>query len=649
MKRIIPLLAFLLGMGAPLFGQQDEAGCKDHDALVRMEQQAQEAILQFRASPYTDNYDLKYQRMEWEIDPAVRYIAGTVTSYFIPTKADFLEIQFDFAKELQVEAITYHGESLTSFYKTEERLAIPLPQAVPSGQLDSISIQYKGVPPATGFGSFVQASHAGTPIVWTLSEPYGARDWWPCKQDLSDKVDSIDIIVRTPQAYRVASNGLLVEEKAEGGDKIYHWKHRYPIPAYLIAIAVTNYAVYSDYVPVEEGEPIEVLNYVFPEGLDHAQSSTGTTVDVMQLFNELFGLYPFADEKYGHAQFGWGGGMEHQTMSFMASWSHLLQAHELAHQWFGNKVTCGSWEDIWLNEGFATYLEGLTYEYGLGNKTFQSWLSGKISNITSQPDGSVFVSDTTSVWRIFNGRLSYDKGAMLLHMLRWKLGDEDFYQALRNYLNDPALAFGYARTEDLKRHLEQQSGRNLDEFFADWFYGQGHPSYQLEWWQSEGQLHLRLQQTTSHFSVDFFEMPVEVRFMAVGGNVDLVFDHTYNGQEFVVDFPNEIVIVKIDPNNWLVSRGNTVMEVAVTSTGEPLLEEVALFPNPATTELVVQAPAQLLPAQARIVDMQGRLFRELQLRHEQEVIDIRELPAGYYYLVLQRGDARKALPFAKNR
>lgn len=351
------LLATLNALGT---AQTEEWVCKDQEAITAMERGAAERQLNFRSSALTDDYDIKYHRLEWNINPNNYYISGTVTTYFMPKEANFVALHFDLANTLQVNSVIFHGQEVETYSQSNNMLTINLPNSLAMAELDSVSVTYEGAPPSNGFGSFAQATHSGNPVLWTLSEPYGARDWWPCKQDLSDKIDSIDVLVRTPVAYKVASNGLLQEIIEDGNEHIYHWKHRYPIPAYLIAIAVTNYAEYSDFVPVENGAPIEVLNYVFPENLAVAQQATTATVEIMQLFNELFGLYPFAEEKYGHAQFGWGGGMEHQTMSFMGGFSHLLQAHELAHQWFGDKVTCGSWQDIWLNEGFATYLEGLT-------------------------------------------------------------------------------------------------------------------------------------------------------------------------------------------------------------------------------------------------------------------------------------------------
>jgi aminopeptidase N len=406
-------------------------------------------------------------------------------------------------------------------------------------------------------------------------------EWWPCKQALNDKIDSIDVYITNPYGYRAASNGMLQSETIANGQTTAHWKHRYPIPAYLVCMAVTNYLEYQEIV-THNGTDITVLNYVYPESKADAQDGTAVIADQMKLYNELFGLYPFHEEKYGHAQFGWGGGMEHQTMTFVGGWGFELLAHELAHHWFGDKVTCGSWEDIWLNEGFATYLSGICYEH-LRPQDWQNFKQSRINSVVSAPDGSVRVSDTSSVSRVFSGRLSYAKGAMLLHMLRWVCGDSAFFAGVRNYLNDPALAYSYAKTADLKRHLEAAAGRNLDEFFNDWYIGEGYPSYKINWITSAANLvNINVRQLQSHASVDFFEMPLEIILRNETQDTSIVLFHQYDGQSFDLQLnfkPSELLF---DPNLWIVSRNNFVLNAADANP-----YEIAIVPNPSPRNIQV--------------------------------------------------------------
>src|SRR5699024_5599345 len=224
------------------------------------------------------------------------------------------------------------------------------------------------------------------------------------------------------------------------------------IPAYLIAFAVTNYTSFT-YDYEHEGIAFPIINYVYPEDSGRIARQADIVVPIMKVFSEVFEPYPYHTEKYGHCQFSWSGGMEHTTISFMGGFHQDLIAHELAHQWFGNKVTCASWQDIWLNEGFAGYLTGITHEHLDGNQSFKNWRAYEISKITSQSDGSVYVpaKDTMDVNSVFNSRLTYSKGAMILHMLRKRLGDDAFFTGLRNYLSDPELAFAAAYTPDLQR------------------------------------------------------------------------------------------------------------------------------------------------------------------------------------------------------
>jgi len=528
--------------------------------------------------------NITYCRMRWTVDPAIKQIRGEVMTVFEPSE-NLNGLEFDFSQALAMDSIFFHGQHL-GFAQNGDVITVQFPVQLPAFLPDSLTFFYQGVPTSSGFGSFETDTHDGVPVLWTLSEPYGAMEWWPCKQALNDKIDSVDIFVTHPEAYKAASNGLLMSETTLQGWTTAHWRHRYAIPAYLVAIAVSNYDTFTVLAPLGT-DTIPVVNYVYPESLDAAHIGVAENVEVLQLFSQLFGIYPFNKEKYGHAQFSWGGGQEHQTMTFVTNFGFDLLAHELAHHWFGDKITCASWQDIWLNEGFATYLTGLCYNF-LRPQYWEIYKADRINKSTLQPDGSVWVSDTSTVARIFSSRLSYAKGAMLLHMLRWKCGDPAFFTGIRNYINDPALIYGYARTSDLKAHLEASSGLDLEEFFADWFYGQGYPSYDIQWSKDHfNDVKITIRQTPSNASVSFFEMPVPIKLSDGIHDTTLVLNHTSNGQVFTASLNFKPTDLEFDPDLWLVSRNNSVEEV--DPSGGPLpLVSIELLPNPALADFSIR-------------------------------------------------------------
>ncbi|MEP7263812.1 MAG: M1 family aminopeptidase [Bacteroidota bacterium] len=634
---IIFLISFVTVSNAQM---KREPSGYSFDKMVKAEERGHRYINQKLTSAAGNDYDVKYHRNNWQIDPALLYISGSVTTYFTSKTANLNQITFDLNDALTADSVFENGTALSFLQPAgTNSLQINLSNTLTLNQLDSVTVFYHGIPGNSGFGSFNQDTHAGTPVIWSLSEPFGASDWWPCKNSLTDKIDSVDVIVTTPQAYRAASNGLLIEEIQSGANKIYHWQSHYPVSSYLVAIAVTNYAVYSDYVPLTN-DSIEVLNYVYPENLATAQSQTPDIISVIQLYDSLTVLYPFANEKYGHAQFNWGGGMEHQTMSFVIAFDHYLIAHECAHQWFGDKITCGSWEDIWLNEGFATYFEGLTEEF-LFPAIWYNWKSDKINSITSQPDGSVLCDDTTDVSRIFDGRLTYNKGSYLLHMLRWKMGDADFFQALRNYLNDPLLAYNYAKTPDLKAHLESTSGLNLTNFFDQWYYNQGYPSYHIKWYQSGNLLKVKINQTQSDPSVTFFEMPVPVRFQGAGLDTVLVFDNHFSGELFTATIGAGASTVTFDPDLWILSANNSVtFDAALAVNENSLNDKVMVYPNPASDQLNLRFSAkEINKISIYIFDSYGRKivdYSDYKSDKNQQTVSINSssFPSGIYQLMI---------------
>ena len=606
-------------------------------------------------SQVDNTYDLIYHNIFWEIDPTQNYIKGWVESH-AKFRSDQNRIQFDLYDALTVDSVEVSGQ-IATFTHTNDLLTINALQAWNAGEIADVKVYYQGVPAAGSFNSnngWFHRTVFGQEINFTLSQPYGSPSWWPCKHDLVDKVDSIDIRVHVPGNEKAGTNGVLISSTPDGsGGYIHHWKHRYPIPAYLVAVAVTDYQEYNQQISLSTGV-INVQNYIFPASYNFAKAQLDTELpEMMVMFDTLFGPYPFMSEKYGHAEYAMGGGMEHQTMSFMGGWSTGLMAHELAHQWFGDKVTCGSWQDIWLNEGFATFCTDIYLDRNMNQADRRNYYFNKTGEITTYPSGSVFVYDTTQVAKIFSSRLSYKKGSYVLRMLRWYIGDQAFFQGARNYLNDPKYAYGYAKTNEFIEHMEKASGKSLSEFTQDWIMNEGHVDYELKWAPTADSVHFMLAQQPSHSSVDFFEMPVPIEVEYADGTVEVfVIHHRVNKQYLGVPVSKQVVGAKVDPDYYILAGSRSTDEVDIEVIrqesivpGDPvgigeIEKNVLIYPNPSTGIVNVSGISE--QTEIKVYELTGKeLFRTKVSAQTQ--LDLTEYPAGIYLIEVktQKGKVLK--------
>ncbi len=648
-KTYILLLLFSISF---VFAQNDN---NEFEKMVNSEMKSASNLMSVQVNPNTQNYDITYHRLDFTVDPAVYSITGKVTTTFTAL-SNMNTVTFDFSKitntsdpnyanRIIVSSVKQNGVDRTFLHSDTNELIITLGATLSAGSSTTVEINYSGAPSDSGFGSFTtQVRGNGSNTLYTLSEPFGARDWWPCKQDLNDKINSIDVYITAPSQYVSVSNGIEPEAPIiSGGNKTTHFHHGYPIPAYLICLAVTDYSIYNQTAGTAPNT-FPIINYIYPENLANVQTQLAQTPLLLELYKNLFEIYPFHNEKYGHAQFGWGGGMEHTTVSFMVSFSRQLIAHEMAHQWFGDKVTCGSWKDIWLNEGFATYVASMVYENFDGPAAFINDKTNMINNITSNTSGAVYLTDTDAldVNRIFNGRLSYNKGAMVLEMLRFKLGDTAFFQGIKNYLAAPNLAYGYALTSDLQSHLETVYGSSLTEFFNDWVYHQGYPSYTINVQNiGGGQAQFVVNQTQSHFSVTYFEMPVPVRVFGTGGQqLDVVLNNTTNGQVFIQNVPFSITSISFDPDKHLISKNNTATLDATTFNLETSIE---IFPNPTSDELNIKLPVIAALQKVIIYNSIGQKVLET----NSNTISVANLSSGVYPMTIETSEGEIHKKFIK--
>ena len=590
-----------------------------------------------KSAAQTAAYDVKYYRLNIALDPRVRSISGSVTTYFQPRDSSISEIVFDLSDSLVIDSIYYHNQTLSYNRQLINAVQIQLPSSIRINTLDSIQIYYQGIPdPLTNPLAFRNDTTSGDTVLWTLSEPYGAQDWWPCKNSLNDKADSIELIVNTPERYKVASIGLLSSIDTTNGIVKYHYKSNYPIAAYLVAAAVAEYDYYEEYLKI--GNDSLLMEYYLYPNNTLSGSSFGME-GFIQFFDSLFGEYPFINEKYGHADFTFGGGIEHQTMSFMGNNGGELKAHELAHQWFGNKVTCGSWSDLWLNEGFATYLTALTYEFGAVHNSFfhPIYLAGMESTSLGYPNGSVYRYDTSNVGNLFNG-LVYSKGGFALHMIRWTIGDSAFFEGVRNYISDPNLTYSFANTEDLKAHFEASSGQNLDEFFDDWVYGSGFPTIDSYWSQTGSQFELTVNQTQSDTSVSFFNIPLPYQLFGANWDTTIIVNPSFSGELFSLNINQTIDTIQFDPENWVLNKVGIISGLSEKN----LKAKIELFPNPASNEVRLKLPKELKLDRISLYNTSGSLILE---QKSTTTLNINQLPSGIYFIAIltDKGSFRKKL------
>jgi aminopeptidase N len=572
----------------------------------------------FNSSNSDNRINIIYHKIHWDINPEKNYIKGSVFTIFKCTE-ETKSLEFDLSDTLFVDSILYRGQRI-SFLHQRNKIIVEFDKLFNQNEIDSIEIFYQGIPFSSGLGSFKQTYHNKMPIIWTLSEPYGAADWWPCRQNLYDKIDSLDIFITTPDNYTPVTNGKLLS--VFGTDhKTWHYKHRYPIAAYLVCLAVTNYHSYSYYIKIGN-DSMDIINYVYPEEYEKLSSESLKIIDLLKYYSDKFIPYPFYKEQYSQAQFGFGGGMEHQTISFLGNMNYSLMAHELAHQWFGDYITCASWKEIWLNEGFAEYLEGMTNELK-GNLNWLQWLNEQISIVTSVSGGSVYVDDTTDITRIFDSRLSYVKGSMILHMLRFQLGDSIFFTAVRNYLNDKNIAYGFASTSDLKKHFETTADTNLTEFFNDWYYGQGYPIYSILWYQNNEGLNIEISQNTSDLSVDFFEMIIPLKIKGVEKDTMIKIQHIKPVQYFKVPVNFQVENIVFDPQKNIVAKINSVTR--------KYFEEkyISLYPNPSTDIIYIYKNEGVIINSILIYNIKGQIIYS-QSEYYKKYIDIKDFEKGLY-------------------
>ena len=561
-----------------------------------------------------NNIDVTYYKLNLNITYTPKNIKGEVTINAKSKIASLDQVKIDLQNTLTTDSVKIGNRKLTFLHQSDQIL-VKLDKIYSENQMVSIVIYYHGVPGSSGFNSFEFGTHNAQKdlAIWSLSEPYGTPDWFPCKNAVDDKADSTDVWITADKYYVSVSNGIL--EKTldnQNGTRTYQWKNRYPIAQYLISISMSNYSEYNGVFEYGGGKVMPIKHYIYPESLTNTTKlALDKTAFMLDLFSKKFGLYPFVKEKYGHAQFGWGGGMEHQTCSSMGSFGETLIAHEMAHQWFGDKITCQNWESIWLNEGFASYGE-CVYSEAVGGKSAYDTYINTFMNSAKTAKGTIFVQNVNDINEIFNSPRTYRKGASVLHMLRGVVGDDIFFKILQTYISSKN-AYANAKTEDFQAIAEQVYGQKLDYFFKQWIFGQNYPKYKFSWSsspQTDGTYKVKaeISQITNN-NPTFFTMPIQLRVpIGLGDTTITVFnDKDSQTFEFVLkEKPKEVIF---DPNN-LILKGLEVITTQNVLTNEPIIDNpfsLNIYPNPSSDNIEISFKlSKSANVKLSIIDFSGK-------------------------------------------
>ncbi len=499
------------------------------------------------ASP--NDYDVTYYRLSVSVLKSAKAFSGNVFIEFTSAVPSLNPLVLHLSKQATIDSIVVQGTKIGAgkVSRTGDSLSIMLDQPPAMNQNAALTVYYSS--PYTG-----SALTANATRIASMSEPYDARKWWPCKDDPGDKADSIDVFITTNNNFIAVSNGSFISDtKMTDTTHTVHWACRYPIATYLVMISVAKYT-YDENVFSFDGRSMPVGNWCYSATKAQMLSYDSVMLDGLKIFSNLFGAYPFMKEKYGMAEVNAGGSMEHQTCSSMSGYDPGVIAHELSHQWFGDKVTCATFEHIWLNEGWATYCEALYKEAKDGLPALKTAMDQTVY----YGSGTVFVKDYQNMTTIFDVNLTYDKAAWVLHMLRHVVGDSAFFRAARAYLGD-ATASNYrtATTDDFRVFFEKESGKDLRSFFQSWVYCEYFPTYSFDWNATQNGNEWDVTASIRQMNIPqrpLFRMPVDLTFRFDASDTTIVVQDTLEQQSFHFVFNRKPIDAQLDKDHWILKK-----------------------------------------------------------------------------------------------
>ena len=506
-----------------------------------------------------DDVDVLHYLLDLEFVPSTRRVTGSVTVTGKSLVNGFQHLVLDLATNMTVTQVR-RGSTILTFTRPTGLLDITLDQPFDADQTFDVQVFYNGAPNATGFGSISWRKTSGGTLgtmVSTLSEPDGARSWWPCKDRPDDKA-TVEEWWTVPNTWTATGNGLLVATVPKTGSKTqFQWKMHDPMTTYLVSVAATVYSKFSQSYTTLTGGTMTIDHYVYPEHLANAQASFTPLPAMIAFYAQRFGEYPFVEDKYGMSEFPWGGAMEHSTNTSygtaLVNGGHnydFIIAHELSHQWWGDAVSPQTWADVWLNEGFATYSEALWAENLGGPAGYRNYMNSFWS-----PSFSDSVYNPSNLF----GSTVYDKGGWVQHMLRHIVGDGAFFNALRDWYANHTDGTG--NTALYQATQEARYGATLYFFFQEWVYGTGEPSYEYGWTTADlgngtHRNYVRIRQT--QFPEGPFTMPVDLTLVTANGNQVRTVVNDQLDQDFTLDTTSPLVGLLFDDQDWILAASKTV-------------------------------------------------------------------------------------------
>ena len=537
-----------------------------------------------------------------------------------------------------VDSVVLSGKAV-SFTHNDTTLMINLDRSYTNNEIVTLKIFYH-----TKIDNFylMIMDKYNRKIIFNLSEPFGSRFWFPCKDYPDDKADSVRMTITVPSEYFAVSNGRLEKVSESGGKKTFYWNEKYPIATYLVSVAIYPYIAYKDYYRYSVNDSMEVLNYVMPEDTSLFSKVRGTIVNLIGFYKTLYGEYPFLSEKYGNVQVAFSGGMENQTITSIGLWNEYVIAHELAHSWFGDAVTCKDFHNIWLNEGFATYSTALYYEKQKSKNDFLN----EMNNRKYFDNGTIYRDNLNDDMSIFSETLVYSKASWVLHMLRGIVGDDNFFMIMKNYFT--AYKYSVADETSFRLECEKVYGKDLSWFFYEWIHQEYYPNYKNTWFQlkngSNYQVNLTVEQMAPATYV--FKMPVEVTFKSGAWDTTIVVMDSLKTQKFNFVFSKNIDSLFWDKNDHILKK---LTSTVTAISDKEQINDYSLcqnYPNPFNSSTVILyniAKAGMVTI--KLFDILGRETKTLLKSYQKEGsyrfnLNAEHIASGIYFYTIDINEYR---------